>query len=69
MMKTHMELRILRAPCQRCGVYHDQSKPALSVLERLHIADLVRRELAKPLAAPDPPDLAARIRAAQGGAR
>jgi hypothetical protein len=67
-----MELRILRAPCQRCGVYHDQPKPvanALSVLERQHIADLVRRELAKPLAAPDPPDLAARIRVARGGAR
>jgi hypothetical protein len=71
-----MELRILRAPCQRCGQYHDDTpapvpapgpKP-LSAMEGLKLAADGFREITR-RTVPDPPDLGEWIRAARGGAR
>lgn len=70
-------LRILRAPCQRCGEYHDvpsddrqpKGPEPLSMAEGLQLAVDGFKEIARGRPAPPPPDLAAAIRIARGGVR
>ena len=61
-----MELRILNAPCQRCGRYHDEPPPPapkpLSAMEGLELAAEGIREMIRRTPVADPPDLADAIR-------
>lgn len=65
--------RTLRAPCQRCGQYHDspaepsKAQPRATTASPQAVADGMKDMAHR--RAPEPPDLAAWIRKTRGGAK